>query len=126
MFYFYDTYISLYNWYYGLPMTTEETTQRVVEITDEGEVLGIGTINTTSTGEQIIPTLCMTQIISTNDEEEETRSEVKEEEETSSEAKEEETRIESSPPRPSLAESLKTYMIETNYRLRNKKKKHNR
>lgn len=120
----YDTYISWYNWYYGLPMTTEETTQRVLEITDEGEVLGIGTINTTSTGEQIIPTLCMTQIISTN--EEETRN--PEEEETRSEAKEEEeTRIEEvSLPRPSLAESLKTYMIETNYRLRNKKKKNNR
>jgi hypothetical protein len=113
----YDTYISWYNWYYGLPMTTEETTQRVLEITDEGEVLGIGTINTTSTGEQIIPTLCITQIISAS--EEETRSEAKEEEET---------HIESSPPsaRPSLAESLKTYMIETNYRLRNKKKKNNR
>jgi hypothetical protein len=65
----YDTYISWYNWYYGLPMTTEETTQRVLEITDEGEVLGVGTINTTPTGEQIIPTLCMTQIISTNEEE---------------------------------------------------------
>jgi hypothetical protein len=123
----YDTYISLYNWYYGLPITTEETTQRVLEITDEGEVLGIGTINTTSTGEQIIPTLCMTQII------EETRSEAKEEEETRSESKEEETRIEEVPlaaqlpsARPSLAESLKTYMIETNYRLRNKKKKNNR
>ena len=114
----YDTYISWYNWYYGLPMTTEETAQRVLEITDEGEVLGIGTINTTSTGEQIIPTLCMMQIISAN-EEEETHSEAKEEEET---------HIESSPPsaRPSLAESLKTYMIETNYRLRNKKKKINR
>jgi hypothetical protein len=114
----YDTYISLYNWYYGLPTTDEITTQRVLEITDEGEVLGIGTINTTSTGEQIIPTLCMSQIISTK--EEETRSEAKEEEET---------HIESSPPpsaRPSLAESLKTYMIETNYRLRNKKKKNNR
>jgi hypothetical protein len=121
----YDTYISLYNWYYGLPMTTEETTQRVLEITDEGEVLGIGTINTTSTGEQIIPTLCMTQIISTN--EEETHSEAKEEEEIHSEAKEEETRIEELPSaRPSLTESLKTYMIETNYRLRNKKKKNNR
>ena len=119
----YDTYISWYNWYYGLPMTTEETTQRVLEITDEGEVLGIGTINTTSTGEQIIPTLCMTQIISAN--EEETHN--PEEEETRSEAKEEETHIEEvSLPRPSLAESLKTYMIETNYRLRNKKKKHNR
>jgi hypothetical protein len=120
----YDTYISWYNWYYGLPMTTEETTQRVLEITDEGEVLGIGTINTTSTGEQIIPTLCMTQIISTN--EEETNN--PEEEETRSEAKEEEeNRIEELPSaRPSLAESLKTYMIETNYRLRNKKKKHNR
>lgn len=122
MFYFYDTYISLYNWYYGLPITTEETTQRVLEITDEGEVLGIGTINTTSTGEQIIPTLCMTQIISANEEEtlnpeEETRSEAKEEEET--------TTVEISPPRPTLAECLKTYMIETNYRLR-KKKKHNR
>lgn len=118
----YDTYISLYNWYYGLPMTTEETTQRVLEITDEGEVLGIGTINTTSTGEQIIPTLCMTQIIPS---EEETRN--PEEEETRSESKEEETRIEEvSLPRPSLAESLKTYMIETNYRLRNKKKKNNR
>jgi hypothetical protein len=115
----YDTYISWYNWYYGLPMTTEETTQRVLEITDEGEVLGVGTINTTPTGEQIIPTLCMTQIISTN--EEETRSEAKEEEETRSEATEE---VPSQ--RPSLAESLKTYMIETNYRLRNKKKKHNR
>lgn len=123
MFYFYDTYMNWYNWYYGLPMTTEETTQRVLEITDEGEVLGIGTINTTSTGEQIIPTLCMTQIISTNDEE--TRSEAKEEEETTAESQEE-PRIESSPPRPSLAECLKTYMIETNYRLRNKKKKHNR
>ena len=122
----YETYISLYNWYYGLPTTDEITTQRVLEITDEGEVLGIGTINTTSTGEQIIPTLCMTQIISTN--EEETHSEAKEEEETRSEAKEEEeTRIEEVPSaRPSLAESLKTYMIETNYRLRNKKKKHNR
>jgi hypothetical protein len=122
----YNTYISLYNWYYGLPTTDEITTQRVLEITDEGEVLGIGTINTTSTGEQIIPTLCMTQIISTN--EEETHN--PEEEETRSEAKEEEeTHIESSPlpsARPSLAESLKTYMIETNYRLRNKKKKHNR
>ena len=120
----YDTYISWYNWYYGLHMTTEEiTTQRVLEITDEGEVLGIGTINTTSTGEQIIPTLCMTQIISANEEEtlnpeEETRSEAKEEEET---------HIEEVPSaRPSLAESLKTYMIETNYRLRNKKKKNNR
>ena len=125
----YDTYISLYNWYYGLPMTTKETTQRVLEITDEGEVLGIGTINTTSTGEQIIPTLCITQIISTN--EEETHSEAKEEEETHSEAKEEEeTRSEATEEqpsaRPSLTESLKTYMIETNYRLRNKKKKNNR
>ena len=123
----YDTYISWYNWYYGLPMTTEETTQRVLEITDEGEVLGIGTINTTSTGEQIIPTLCMTQIIPS---EEETRN--PEEEETTAESQEE-TRIEevSLPAqlpsaRPSLAESLKTYMIETNYRLRNKKKKNNR
>lgn len=123
----YDTYLSWYNWYYGLPMTTEETTQRVIEITDEGEVLGIGTINTTTTGDQIIPTLCMTQIIPS---EEETRN--PEEEKTTVESQEE-TRIESSyppaqlplAPRPSLAESLKTYMIETNYRLQ-KKKKHNR
>lgn len=120
MFYFYDTYMNWYKWYYGDP-ETPIWTQRVIEITDDGEVLGIGTINTTTSGEQIIPTLCMSQIIPA-------------EEETPTESQEE-TCIESNPPpaqlplalpleRPSLAESLKTYMIETNFRLR--KKKHNR
>lgn len=111
MFYFYDTYMNWYKWYYGDPETDANITQRVIEITDEGEVLGIGTINTTISGEQIIPTLCMSQIIPA----EETPTESQEE--TSIE---EETPIE----RPSLTESLKTYMIETNYRFR--KKKHNR
>jgi hypothetical protein len=104
MFYFYDTYISWYSWYYGVPIDSgnkEEIVSRVIEMDEEGEVLDDNIINTTTDGEKIIPTISISEIKTISGEDEGTT------------------------PNKTISEYVKQYVVETNYRLRGKKK-HNR
>jgi phosphoribosylaminoimidazole-succinocarboxamide synthase len=102
---FYDTYTSLYNWYYGISIDNgnkEEVVTRVIEMDEDGEVLDDNIINTTTDGEQIIPTISI--------------SEIKTIAESAEGAEGTEAR------EKSIAEYVKQYVVETNYRLRAKKK----
>lgn len=108
MFYFYDTYINWYNWYYGVPIdygNKEEVVTRVIEMDEDGEVLDDNIINSTIDGEKIIPTISISEI--------KTIPEATDAEGT--EAYDTKT----------ISEYVKQYVVETNYRLRGKKK-HNR
>ena len=107
MFYFYDTYINWYNWYYGVPIDNvnkEEVVTRVIEMDEDGEVLDDNIINTTLDGEKIIPTFSISEIKTISNDDEST-----------DEAENTKT----------ISEYVKQYVVETNYRLRGKKK-HNR
>ena len=100
MFYFYDTYMSWYNWYYNINTnkdSKEELVTRVIEMDEEGRVLDDTIVNTTTDGEQIIPTISIGEIKSSADSSEDTKT---------------------------ISEFVKQYCVETNYRLRGKK--HNR
>ena len=105
---FYDTYTSLYNWYYGISIDNgnkEEVVTRVIEMDEDGEVLDDNIVNTTTDGEQIIPTISISEI------------------KTIAESKDAEADAEAT--EKTIAEYVKQYVVETNYRLR-AKKKHNR
>jgi phosphoribosylaminoimidazole-succinocarboxamide synthase len=107
MFYFYDTYINWYSWYYGIPIDSgnkEEVVTRVIEMDEDGEVLDDNIINTTTDGEKIIPTISISEI------------------KTDAEATEAADAEENT---KTISEYVKQYVVETNYRLRGKKK-HNR
>jgi hypothetical protein len=110
MFYFYDTYISWYNYYYGItPKDAESTEQivtRVIEMDEDGEVLDDNIINTTTDGEKIIPTISISEI--------KTITEATDAEATDADAEAENTKT--------ISEYVKQYVVETNYRLRGKKK----
>jgi phosphoribosylaminoimidazole-succinocarboxamide synthase len=108
---FYDTYTSLYNWYYGISIDNgnkEEVVTRVIEMDEDGEVLDDNIINTTTDGEQIIPTISISEIktIAEGTDAEGT--------EADAEAEAENTKT--------ISEYVKQYVVETNYRLRGKKK----
>jgi phosphoribosylaminoimidazole-succinocarboxamide synthase len=103
MFYFYDTYISWYSWYYGIDSgNKEEVVTRVIEMDEDGEVLDDNIINTTTDGEKIIPTISISEI--------KTDAEATE----AADAEAENTKT--------ISEYVKQYVVETNYRLRGKKK----
>lgn len=112
MFYFYDTYISWYNYYYGItPKDAESTEQivtRVIEMDEEGEILDDNIINTTTDGEKIIPTISISEIKT-----------IAEGTFGSNDADAEGTEAENT---KTISEYVKQYVVETNYRLRGKKK----
>ena len=114
MFYFYDTYISWYNYYYGItPKDAESTEQivtRVIEMDEDGEVLDDNIVNTTTDGEKIIPTISISEI--------KTIAEGTFGAESTDEG-------EATENTKTISEYVKQYVVETNYRLRGKKK-HNR
>ena len=102
MFYFYDTYINWYSWYYGIPIDSgnkEEVVTRVIEMDEDGEVLDDNIINTTTDGEKIIPTISISEIKTITDDAETADK--------------------------TISDYVKNYVVETNYRLR-ANKKHNR
>lgn len=116
MFYFYDTYISWYNYYYGItPKDAESTEQivtRVIEMDEDGEVLDDNIVNTTTDGEKIIPTISISEIKTIAEGTFGAES-------TDGEA------TEGTENTKTISEYVKQYVVETNYRLRGKKK-HNR
>ena len=100
MFYFYDTYISWYSWYYGIDSgNKEEVVTRVIEMDEDGEVLDDNIVNTTTDGEKIIPTISISEIKTITDDAETADK--------------------------TISDYVKNYVVETNYRLR-ANKKHNR
>ena len=113
---FYDTYTSLYNWYYGISIDNgnkEEVVTRVIEMDEDGEVLDDNIVNTTTDGEQIIPTISISEI--------KTIAESKDAEGavgTDAEG----TEADAEATEKTIAEYVKQYVVETNYRLRAKKK----
>ena len=116
MFYFYDTYINWYSWYYGIPIDSgnkEEVVTRVIEMDEDGEVLDDNIVNTTTDGEKIIPTISISEIKTIT---EGTDAEGIDGEGTDGEGTEN---------TKTISEYVKQYVVETNYRLRGKKK-HNR
>ena len=113
MFYFYDTYINWYSWYYGIPIDSgnkEEVVTRVIEMDEDGEVLDDNIVNTTTDGEKIIPTISISEI--------KTIAEGTFGAESTDEG-------EATENTKTISEYVKQYVVETNYRLRGKKK-HNR
>ena len=110
---FYDTYTSLYNWYYGISIDNrnkEEVATRVIEMDEDGEVLNDNIVNTTTDGEKIIPTISISEIKTITEGAEGAVSKDAEGAENTEKT---------------IAEYVKQYVVETNYRLRGKKK-HNR
>jgi hypothetical protein len=102
---FYYTYISLYNWYYGISNDNgnkEEVVARVIEMDEDGEVLDDNIVNTTTEGEKIIPTINISEIKTIAEGTDDAEG-------TDTDGK-------------SIAEYVKQYVVETNYRLRAKKK----
>jgi hypothetical protein len=102
-YYAYDTYMSWYNWYYGITPTNagEEVVARVVEMDETGEVVADNIVNTTTEGQQIIPTINISEIKT-----------ISGEEAADTDGK-------------TISDYVKNYVVETNYRLR-ANKKHNR
>ena len=100
-YYAYDTYMSWYNWYYGITPTNagEEVVARVVEMDETGEVVADNIVNTTTDGEKIIPTINISEIKTITDDAETADK--------------------------TISDYVKNYVVETNYRLR-ANKKHNR
>ena len=121
MFYFYDTYISWYNYYYGItPKDAESTEQivtRVIEMDEDGEVLDDNIINTTTDGEKIIPTISISEIKTIAESTFGAEATDGDAEAADGTDAEENTKT--------ISEYVKQYVVETNYRLRGKKK-HNR
>ena len=114
---FYDTYTSLYNWYYGISIDNgnkEEVATRVIEMDEDGEVLNDNIVNTTTDGEKIIPTISISEIKTITEGAVSKDGEATDAEGTDAEGTEK-----------TIAEYVKQYVVETNYRLRGKKK-HNR
>lgn len=117
---FYDTYTSLYNWYYGISIDNgnkEEVATRVIEMDEDGEVLNDNIVNTTTDGEKIIPTISISEIKTITEGAESKDGEATDAEGTDAEGAEGTEKT--------IAEYVKQYVVETNYRLRGKKK-HNR
>jgi hypothetical protein len=112
----YDTYTSLYNWYYGISIDNrnkEEVATRVIEMDEDGEVLNDNIVNTTTDGEKIIPTISISEIKTIT------------EGAVGTESKDGEGAEGAEGTEKTIAEYVKQYVVETNYRLRGKKK-HNR